>query len=145
MPDILPTINNEPPQGIQALLDTVYLWNPDVANDLIEKVNELLARLQTISGAILPYEDLSAPVEQYTPCFYEDGLYVAATDLEELPAEFDEQQWILIATNGGSTGTMDYNDLENKPGIGGVTLTSSTTKSDIEVSGVLFRTWGANE
>lgn len=143
MPDILPTINNEPPQGIQALLDTVYLWNPDVANDLIERVNELLAKLQ--SEGILPYEELSAPVKQYTPCFYEDGLYVAATDLEELPAEFDEQQWILIATNGGSTGTMDYNDLENKPGIGGVTLTSSTTKSDIEVSGVLFRTWGANE
>lgn len=45
MPNVLPTIPNDPPQGIQALLDKVYLWNPDVSNDLIEKINALLAKL----------------------------------------------------------------------------------------------------
>lgn len=37
-----PTIPNYPPQGIQAQLDLLYLWNPDVANDLIEQLNKAL-------------------------------------------------------------------------------------------------------
>lgn len=98
MPDVLPTINNEPPQGIQALLDTVYLWNPDVANDLIEKINDLLGKLDGLSGKIPPYAELEAPVAQYTPCYNGDNVYVAAQDLEELPQEFNPLQWILIAT-----------------------------------------------
>jgi len=98
MPNVLPTINNEPPQGIQALLDTVYLWNPDVANDLIEKINELLEKIDGLSGKIPPYAELEAPVVQYTPCYEGDNVYVATQDLEELPAELDPAQWILIAT-----------------------------------------------
>ena len=98
MPDILPTINNEPPQGIQALLDTVYLWNPDVANDLIEKINELLAKLGDVSGTIPPYSELNAPVAQYTPCYNGDNVYVAARDLDTLPATINLSDWILIAT-----------------------------------------------
>ena len=44
MPDIKvePTIPNYPPQGIQAQLDLLYLWNPDVANDLIDQLNNAL-------------------------------------------------------------------------------------------------------
>ena len=44
MPDIKvePTIPNYPPQGIQAQLDLLYLWNPDVANDLIDQLNTAL-------------------------------------------------------------------------------------------------------
>lgn len=98
MPDVLPTINNEPPQGIQALLDTVYLWNPDVANDLIEKINELLAKLGDVSGTIPPYSELDAPVAQYTPCYNGDNVYVAARDLDTLPATINPSDWILIAT-----------------------------------------------
>ena len=37
-----PTIPNYPPQGIQAQLDLLYLWNPDVANDLIDQINKAL-------------------------------------------------------------------------------------------------------
>lgn len=98
MPDVLPTINNEPPQGIQALLDTVYLWNPDVANDLIDKINELLARLNTLSGTIPPYSELVSPIQQYTPCYNGDNVYVAAQDMDTLPETFNPSQWILIAT-----------------------------------------------
>lgn len=107
MPDVLPTINNEPPQGIQALLDTVYLWNPDVANDLIEKINVLLGTLEN-SGKIRPYSEIEAPVRQYMPCYDGDNVYVAAQELDELPAELDPTQWILIATKApilqGGTG-----------------------------------------
>ena len=100
MPDILPTINNEPAQGIQALLDTVYLWNPDVANGLIEKVNELLEELGDLSnvGAIKPYSELVAPVPQYLPMSYNDGVYVANEEMTELPATPDLTKWMLIAT-----------------------------------------------
>lgn len=116
MPDVLPTINNEPPQGIQALLDTVYLWNPDVANDLIEKINELLAKLGDVSGTIPPYSVLEAPVQQYTPCYNGDNVYVAAQDLEELPTTFDPTEWILIATKApvlqaGTGISIDGNEI----------------------------------
>lgn len=100
MPDILPTINNEPAQGIQALLDTVYLWNQDVANDLIEQINHLLEELGEFSdaGCIKPYSELTAPVRQYMPCYNGDNVYVAAADIETLPEQFNPSQWILIAT-----------------------------------------------
>ena len=44
MPNIKvePRIPNYPPQGIQAQLDLLYLWNPDVANDLIDQINKAL-------------------------------------------------------------------------------------------------------
>lgn len=105
MPDILPNIDNEPAQGIQALLDTVYLWNQDVANDLIDKINELLkelGELSNISGVIKPYDELEAPVRQYLPMYYEDGVYVASDTIEVLPTEPDMSKWILIATKGST-------------------------------------------
>lgn len=101
MPNVLPTIPQEPAQGIQALLDTVYLWNPDVANNLIEQVNELLeelGELSNISGAIKPYSQLEAPVRQYMPMSYNDGVYVANEEMTTLPATPDLTKWTLIAT-----------------------------------------------
>ena len=100
MPNVLPTIPNDPPQGIQALLDKVYLWNPDVSNELIEKINALLAKLGDAIGAIRPYSELVAPINQYEPCYYGSGVYVAARELDEIPMEFNEVDWILIATKG---------------------------------------------
>lgn len=105
MPEVLPNIDNEPAQGIQALLDTVYLWNPDVANDLIDQVNELLeelGELSNISGVIKPYNELETPVRQYLPMYYEDGVYVASTTIDVLPTEPDMSKWILIATKGST-------------------------------------------
>lgn len=100
MPNVLPTIPNDPPQGIQALLDKVYLWNPDVSNELIEKINALLAKLGDAIGAIRPYSELVAPISQYEPCYYGSGVYVAARELDKIPMEFNEADWILIATKG---------------------------------------------
>lgn len=97
MPSVLPTIPNDPPQGIQALLDKVYLWNPDVSNELIEKVNALLTKLGDAIGAIRPYNEMVAPINQYEPCYYGDGVYVAKNYLAERAEEFNEEDWILIA------------------------------------------------
>lgn len=55
MPNIKvePTIPNYPPQGIQAQLDLLYLWNPDVANDLIEQLNKVLEEVAADLSAYL--------------------------------------------------------------------------------------------
>lgn len=55
MPNIKvePTIPNYPPQGIQAQLDLLYLWNPDVANDLIEQLNKALEEVAPDLSAYL--------------------------------------------------------------------------------------------
>lgn len=116
MADVLPTINNEPPQGIQAMLDTIYLWNPDVANELIEKVNELLEEIGNVSGTIRPYSELTAPVLQYMPCYDGDNVYVAARELAVLPAELNPSDWILIATKApvlqaGTGISIDGNEI----------------------------------
>jgi hypothetical protein len=52
----------------------------------------------------------------------------------------DEQRavvtWNLGGEGGGGGGTSDYNDLDNKPAIDGVTLLSTTTKADLGLSRV---------
>lgn len=47
MPKVVePQIPNYPPQGIQAQLDLLYLWNPDAANELIKQLEELIKEAQ---------------------------------------------------------------------------------------------------
>ena len=66
MPDVIPTIPQYPEQGIQAELDLVYLWNPDVANELIATLNELLEDLpdyhtvMVYKGSVATVADLPA-------------------------------------------------------------------------------------
>ena len=45
--EIIATLDKYPYQGIQATIDKLYLWNPDEANTLIEKLNELLQKEST--------------------------------------------------------------------------------------------------
>lgn len=62
MPNIKvePTIPNYPPQGIQAQLDLLYLWNPDVANDLIEQLNTALEEVTSDLSAYLTKDEADA-------------------------------------------------------------------------------------
>lgn len=66
MPDVIPTIPQYPEQGIQAELDLVYLWNPNVANELIATLNELLEDLpdyrtvMVYKGSVATVADLPA-------------------------------------------------------------------------------------
>lgn len=93
MPEI-PQIPQQPAQGIQAVLDLGYIWNPGVANKLIEELNKLL-----LQGALIkPYEELTS-AQQYAACTYENMLYVANEDMPEL-GEFDPDKWTAIAGKG---------------------------------------------
>lgn len=51
MPD-KPTIPNYPPQGIQAQLDLLYLYNPDAANQLVEQLEAGLCKLEDFQAQI---------------------------------------------------------------------------------------------
>lgn len=51
MPNI-PTIPNFPPQGIQAQLDLLYLYNPDAANKLIEQLEAGLIKVEELQKEI---------------------------------------------------------------------------------------------
>ena len=76
MPNIKvePTIPNFPPQGIQAQLDLIYLWNPDVANDLIAQINKAL-------------EDLDKDLSMYLTKAEAAATYATQQDVNTLKAE----------------------------------------------------------
>lgn len=98
MPDVLPTIPLEPVQGVQALLDTIYLYNPDVANGIIAVANEIITYWnQSPKGGIKPYEELQAPVPQFTAMYYNDGVYVASELIPTKEATPDFSKWVLVA------------------------------------------------
>ena len=62
MPNIKvePRIPNYPPQGIQAQLDLLYLWNPDVANDLIDQINKALEDINNDLALYLTKDEAAA-------------------------------------------------------------------------------------
>ena len=99
MPDVLPNIPQEPAQGIQAQLDLVYLFNADAANAVIDAANNVIEEINKGGiGLIKPYSSMVAPIKQYAPTFYNNGLYIANEDISALPSAFDPAQWTLIAT-----------------------------------------------
>ena len=79
MPNIKvePTIPNYPPQGIQAQLDLVYLWNPDVANDLIDQINKAL-------------EDLDKDLSMYLTKAEAAATYATQTEVTQLSGALEE-------------------------------------------------------
>lgn len=57
----------------------------------------------------------------------------------------DNVNTIVVSQGGGGSGTMNYNDLLNKPAIDGVTLTKDSTAEDLGLSSVTFRIWAEGE
>lgn len=50
--EIIATLDKYPYQGIQAVIDKLYLYNPDAVNALIEQLNELLkTSVKDVQGA----------------------------------------------------------------------------------------------
>lgn len=131
MPNVLPTIPNDPPQGIQALLDKVYLWNPDVSNELIEKINALMAKLGDAIGVIRPYNEIVAPINQYEPCYYGDGVYVAKNYLAERAEEFNEEDWILIARKEITADEININFAGQEDTVQSAVDTLKTDQDDL--------------
>lgn len=79
MPNIKvePTIPNYPPQGIQAQLDLVYLWNPDVANDLIDQLNTAL-------------EEVGKDLDNYLTKAEAAATYATQTEVTQLSGALEE-------------------------------------------------------
>lgn len=78
MPNIkVPTIPNYPPQGIQAQLDLMYLWNPDVANGLIDQINKAL-------------EDLDKDLSMYLTKAEAADTYATQTEVAQLSGTLEE-------------------------------------------------------
>jgi len=50
--DIVATLEKVPEQGIQAQLDTIYLYNPDEANRLIEQLNEDIEEIERVYNSL---------------------------------------------------------------------------------------------
>lgn len=130
MPNIFdPTIPNNPPQGIQAQLDLLYLYNPDVANKLIEQlraglieitdlvaeVQKALADLQGVlryKGSVETYDDL--PTEGNVTG---DVWNVIDTDIN---VAWDGEKWDKF---GSAIDTSSF--LQNRiPTTGGLGVTS---------------------
>lgn len=116
--DEVPPIPVDPPQGFQAELGLLYLYNPDAANRLInelnltiEEVNDAIAdvtQLTVDALKIKPYSLLGEPIAIYTPCSFDGCIYIAVQTIDPKPAMFDPSQW-------AKAGTADYNKLFNKP------------------------------
>ena len=50
--EIIATLDKYPYQGIQAVIDKLYLYNPDAVNALIEQLNEMLkTSVKDVQGA----------------------------------------------------------------------------------------------
>jgi len=90
MPNIKvePTIPNYPPQGIQAQLDLLYLWNPDVANDLIDQLNNAL-------------EEVGKDLDNYLTKDEAAATYATITTVNEKQDTLTAEQ--LAAVNSGIT------------------------------------------
>lgn len=116
--DEIPPIPVNPPQGLQAELSLLYLYNPDVTNSLIEELNltiqemnsaiEDVTQLTVDAMKIKPYSLLGEPIAQNTPCTFDGCVYIAITTITQKDPVFNPAQWAKV-------GTADYNKLYNKP------------------------------
>lgn len=116
--DEVPPIPVAPPQGFQAELGLIYLYNPDAANALIRELNitinevnqavEDVTQLTVDALKIKPYSLIGEPIAQYTPCTFDGCIYVALNTMAVKNPTFDPTQWAKI-------GTADYTKLYNKP------------------------------
>ena len=114
----VPPIPVAPPQGFQAELGLIYLYNPDAANNLIhelnltiEEVNEAvtdITQLTVDALKIKPYSLIGEPIAQYTPCTFDGCIYVALSTMAVKSPTFNPEEWAKI-------GTADYTKLYNKP------------------------------
>ena len=116
--DEVPPIPVNPPQGLQAELGLIYLYNPDAANSLIQELNltieevndavQDITQLTVDAMKIKPYSLLGEPIAQNTPCTFDGCIYVAVATIAQKDPVFNPAQWAKV-------GTADYNKLYNKP------------------------------
>lgn len=107
-------LQERPSQGVQALIDKIYLYNPDAANKLIEELNEFIEKL----GNYGSYNSLS------------DKPVLDTTSSEALAAIADEIIQDTIKLHKISK-TGSYSDLLSKPLFGALAFKNTIYNSDI--------------
>lgn len=120
----VPPIPVDPPQGLQAELGLLYLWNPDAANSLIEQINEAIREVEelVVEGmTIKPYGQLPDSVAMNMPCAYDNCIWTAKQNIAGRPDEFNESQWNKRAT-------FDFGHLINVPPF--ITLESLSSEAE---------------
>lgn len=121
MPNIKvePTIPNYPPQGIQAQLDLLYLWNPDVANDLIEQLNKALEEVAADLSAYLTKAEAAATYATQTEVTQLSGTVeevsnkvdTVDSDLKELGGQTASIQQDVNTLKTGKQDTLNASQL----------------------------------
>lgn len=107
-------LQERPSQGVQALIDKIYLYNPDAANKLIEELNEFIEKLEDYRS----YNSLS------------DKPILDTTSDEELEAVADETIQGTIKLHKVSK-TGSYADLLSKPQFGELAFKNTIYNSDV--------------
>lgn len=107
-------LQERPSQGVQALIDKIYLYNPDAANKLIEELNEFIEKL----GHYGSYNSLS------------DKPVLDTTSASTLAAVADEIIQNTIKLHKISK-TGSYSDLLSKPLFGALAFKNTIYNSDI--------------
>ena len=108
MPNIKvePRIPNYPPQGIQAQLDLLYLWNPDVANDLIDQINTAL-------------EEVGKDLDNYLTKAEAAATYATQTEVTQLSEALEEVEAKVSSVYRFRGSVATYNDLPTEGNVQG--------------------------
>ena len=111
--EIVARLETVPSQGIRALVDTVYLYNPEAINQLVDQLNEVIKKVDV--GNYNSLEDKPV-LRTYTS----DSLS---------PDSGEVIQGIVDLHKISKTGS--YNDLNDKPNLGNIAYKDSITNADI--------------
>ena len=108
MPNIKvePTVPNYPPQGIQAQLDLLYLWNPDAANDLIDQLNKAL-------------EEVGKDLVNYLTKADAAATYATQTEVTQLSEALEEVEAKVSSVYRFRGSVATYNDLPTEGNVQG--------------------------
>lgn len=111
--EIIATLEKKPEQGIRALVDTVYLYNPDAINELIVQLNEVLKKVDVGN-----YNSL------------EDKPVLSTYDSDSLAPDSGEViQGVVKLHKISKTGS--YTDLNDKPALGALAYKDTITDADV--------------
>lgn len=111
--EIVARLETVPSQGIRALVDTVYLYNPEAINQLVDQLNEVIKKVD---------------VGNYNSLEEKPVLRTYSSDSLS-PDSGEVIQGTVDLHKISKTGS--YNDLNDKPNLGDIAYKDSITNADI--------------
>lgn len=110
--EVIATIEKYPYQGIQGVIDKMYLWNPDVANELIEELNKILDVVITDvvgEGNIVCSHDGNTVTVKDTTFVFEQGV---ASDTWVIEHNLDKHPSITVVDSAENVVTGSYTYID---------------------------------